>query len=320
MPPTERDTGSEFGTVQVSGVHGDVTMEQVHRQLSSYGFIDELSMMPSAGVNPPEQTVTVRYKTRTAAEAVRMATACLSEHASHELSQSSAGLSVTVMQDEGAIRGNGASSSALAPTSAPGQREPSQQPYAKQQMPPPQQMMMQQQMQQMQQMPQGGYGYPPPFPMQQMPYYNGYEGGSMGGYGGYGAGGMGGYGGYGGYGGMGGGGMGGKGMGGKGMGGAPNKSGALTGDEVKLFVGGLSTDMDQDTLHAAFSSFGTVREIHLMQPSERTNQRCAFVTFEAHASAVSATQMSGKMKMTPSDAAAIVIRFADSQNKRQRSW
>ena len=57
-----------------------------------------------------------------------------------------------------------------------------------------------------------------------------------------------------------------------------------------------------------------------MQPSERTHQRCAFVTFAEHASALAATAMSGNHRMAPNEPA-VVVRFADNpSNKRHRSW
>ena len=55
-----------------------------------------------------------------------------------------------------------------------------------------------------------------------------------------------------------------------------------------------------------------------MQPSS-CSQRCAFVTFEHHVSALAATKLSGVHKLNPVDRP-IVVRFADSQNgKRQRT-
>ena len=55
--------------------------------------------------------------------------------------------------------------------------------------------------------------------------------------------------------------------------------------------------------------------------SPTTQQRCAFVTFEHHVSALAATKLSGMHRMTANDRP-IVVRFADAQGenkKRQRT-
>ena len=66
---------------------------------------------------------------------------------------------------------------------------------------------------------------------------------------------------------------------------------------------------------------GKVLNVHIMLPSERTGQRCAFVQYEMHACALSALELSNQYRMTPSGAP-IVVRFADTQGaaKRQRAW
>ena len=91
----------------------------------------------------------------------------------------------------------------------------------------------------------------------------------------------------------------------------------LMGTEVKLFVGGLPYDTTDRDVRALFGPYGTIMDIHVMNPSGHSNQRCAFVTFEHHVSALAATKLSGVHRMKPEDKA-IVVRFADSQGKRQR--
>lgn len=97
--------------------------------------------------------------------------------------------------------------------------------------------------------------------------------------------------------------------------------GNLMGDETKLFVGGLPTDCTEAAVRAVFEPYGKVLHIHMMLPSERTGQRCAFVQFDAHASAVNALELSNSYRMHPGEQTPIVVRFADSQGaKRQRAW
>ena len=63
-------------------------------------------------------------------------------------------------------------------------------------------------------------------------------------------------------------------------------------------------------LQGLFSQFGTILDVHLMHPSQKTLQRCAFVTFESSVSAQAATKIGGVHKMDPNDKP-IVVRFAD---------
>ena len=65
------------------------------------------------------------------------------------------------------------------------------------------------------------------------------------------------------------------------------------------------------------SPYGVIVDIHMMNPSERTQQRCAFVNFEHHVSAVAATKMGGVHVMKPGERP-IVVRFADNSKKRGR--
>jgi hypothetical protein len=103
--------------------------------------------------------------------------------------------------------------------------------------------------------------------------------------------------------------------------GAPRERGSdhvLTGEETKLFVGGLPYQCGDPDLRAIFATYGTIKDLHLMHPSSQTQQRCAFVTFDNHASALAATKLGGVYKITPTDKP-IVVRFADQQaNKRPR--
>lgn len=56
--------------------------------------------------------------------------------------------------------------------------------------------------------------------------------------------------------------------------------------------------------------------VYSPQPSETTQQRCAFVTFEHHVSALAATKMGGVHRMNANDRP-IVVRFADTQGQKR---
>jgi len=71
-------------------------------------------------------------------------------------------------------------------------------------------------------------------------------------------------------------------------------------------VGGLPYQSSDTDLRAIFASYGSIRDLHLMAPSVKTQQRCAFVTFEQHASALAATQLSGNYRMVPTDKPIVV--------------
>ena len=88
----------------------------------------------------------------------------------------------------------------------------------------------------------------------------------------------------------------------------------MRGDECKLFVGGLPIECTEYEVRQFMMPYGPIGEIHVMKPSTQTHQRCAFVTYEHHASALAATKMHGTKKMKPEDKP-IVVRFADDQHR-----
>ena len=61
-------------------------------------------------------------------------------------------------------------------------------------------------------------------------------------------------------------------------GGAGNAPAILSGVETKLFIGGLPFDATEELLRGLFGAYGNLVDIHVMNPSSTTNQRCAFVT------------------------------------------
>ena len=94
--------------------------------------------------------------------------------------------------------------------------------------------------------------------------------------------------------------------------------------QTKLFVGGLPNDCAEPELRNLMMPFGQIVDIHLMAPSQRTQQRCAFVTFGDHASAVAATALGNKNQAAHVHAQvdprfrSLVVRFADSQGQVKR--
>ena len=248
--------GDNIATVTVSGLQHGVTQAQIREMLAAYGFVEEvyLSEMPANGAQPPSISATVTYKTRTATEAAHAAAAKFSI-ASHAYASSSTGVSVAIATPAS----GGVSAPGLIPDASAHSQVPppsGQYPVPHMGPPPPQQGY-------------GGYGgYPAP---QQPPshYYGGYDAPPYGAYGAYPP--MPpaapyGYGGYGP-------------PPGKGMGAPKAKAPAQPmGDEVKVFVGGLPMYCTETEVRHIFDSFGTITEVHLMNPSYKTGQRCAFVT------------------------------------------
>merc|ERR1740139_1794154 len=68
-----------------------------------------------------------------------------------------------------------------------------------------------------------------------------------------------------------------------------------------------------------FQTFGQIHEVHLMAPSAKTGDRCAFVSFLSTAAAQSAVeQLNGRFQMPPSPRT-IVVQLAKESNKRPRA-
>jgi len=287
--------------LKVTGLKKDVNEAELRAAFQCYGFVHEVILLG----DEEEGAAIVRYATRSALEAVGEAIAGFKAEP-HPCARSSDGLTVKLAQD------------AFAPPQPSQQQQESSQPSPSQP-PAPQPQAARMQMQRPpscapQMSNYGAYGMPPqPYGPQHamgmgmgmgmgMPPYDpqmGYWGCQMPQY--YAmppaAGGE--------------------------SGGGPPRGGAqaqapLNGDEVKLFVGGLPADCDDAGLRAVCQPFGNITDVHLMKPSGYSNQRCAFVTFEHHVSALAATKMSGQHRMNQFDRP-IVVRFADTQgNKRQR--
>jgi RNA recognition motif-containing protein len=81
----------------------------------------------------------------------------------------------------------------------------------------------------------------------------------------------------------------------------------------KLFVGGLPCFVDRDDLIAIFAPFGHIDSVHLMQGKSKSGQSCAFVTFQYPGPAQRAIDVLSARYVIDEDAAAISVRFADSE-------
>lgn len=328
--------------LKVTGLKDDVDEAALRAAFAPYGHVTSVDLQSSSQGEGYEKSAIVKYTTRTALEAANDAMTSMSKVSPIALASSSDGafavsfaeqpppaapLLTSQVEQQHAAPAAPAAPVAPAAPAAPAQPPHMQQPPPHMQpppphmQPPPQAPHMQPPPQPSPQQPYGGYGgygsaqpydqaqaygqYPPGWPPVHQPPPGGHYGGHYatmpGGFGGYGhgppppAGGNGGA--------------------------RAHQAGseqALTGEEVKLFVGGLPPDAGEMELRALMGPYGNIVDVHLMKPSMHSNQRCCFVTFEHHVSALAATKLGGVHKMNAVDRP-IVVRFADSQAKRQRT-
>ena len=300
---------SDKVAVTVTGLAGDVTVAALRASFANHGYISSVELHESENGS----TATVTFGTRPAVDAAAAAVLAFSTPAPHSCAKSEKGLGVEFMSksDASAAAGQEIPSQPQQQPSAVTAQSPHLQP------PPHQQPPAFQQPPTYQQPPSayGGHlqsygGYPPPYAgapgwpgdpsmyWQQQPPPPAYYGGMPA--------------------------MpaqhAGKPGGGMRVGAAsgPAKK-PLEGNEVKLFVGGLPLDATEVDLRALMGPYGNIVDAHLMAPSQTSSQRCAFVTFEHHVSALAATKLGGTHQMIPGERP-IVVRFADQQgNKRARS-
>jgi len=283
-------------TVTVSKLKTDITRDEIKKAFSIHGYVKDVTVLEPDDATPEERSAVITFSKRSALEAAGDALATYGKEEPHELGAAGSNLKVRLAE----IQPHLADTSSItnsAPLPSGGGATPQGMPMMQQQpamVPPPSTGPPAQYAQQPQQDPSMAYGQ-----YGQMAY---------GGYGGHPSA----YGQYPPYGGM-------YGMPHDMHGGRVAATQLVTGAEVKLFVGGLPYDCNEMDLRGVMQPYGTVVEIHLMKPSESTQQRCAFVTFEHHVSALAATKMGGVHRMSPNERP-IVVRFADTQGgKRQRS-
>lgn len=95
---------------------------------------------------------------------------------------------------------------------------------------------------------------------------------------------------------------------------------APPGSEPKLFVGNLPASTTEADLQLLFANYGQVEDVHLMNPSAKTGQRCAFVRFTTTDFAQAAIDGLVNYSVVPGETP-ILVRFADSQTqKRPRTF
>ena len=311
---------SSLIAVNVSGLKATATEAEVRNAFGIHGFVKRVELHPPAEEGGEMASATVYYESRTALEATGAALTAFGKEEPHACAAAGTGfLTVRLAPSQEAEVVEATAAAAQQPTGA---QPPQQQPLATQpaMQPPPQP--------QHQPHPQPAPSYAPP-PMHAGGAPPAYGAPSQ--YGAYGA--PPAYGGYGGYGVPAPGGydpnmyppymmqpnpaMPGAPMAGGSMPTTNHNGQPLSGGEVKLFVGGLPSSCSDVELRALMEPYGFVQEIHMMKPSEQTQQRCAFVTFEHHVSALAATKMGGVHRMTPYDRCAPP---PTSQQAPRRGW
>jgi CUG-BP- and ETR3-like factor len=82
--------------------------------------------------------------------------------------------------------------------------------------------------------------------------------------------------------------------------------------EPKLFVGNLPGHTADADLRMLFQAYGTVLEVHLMNPSAKTGQRCAFIRYSSTQECQAAIDGLVNYRVHPSDEKPILVRFADN--------
>lgn len=88
---------------------------------------------------------------------------------------------------------------------------------------------------------------------------------------------------------------------------------------VKLFVGSLPGGATTAAVQQIFGQYGQIHEIHLMAPSAKTGDRCAFVSFLSTGAAQCAVeQLNGRFQVPPSPRT-IVVQLAKESSKRPRT-
>lgn len=81
----------------------------------------------------------------------------------------------------------------------------------------------------------------------------------------------------------------------------------------KLFVGGLPTATTPADLHAIFQGFGNIMGVHLMDPTQKTGDRCAFVTYDTYEEAwLAVSELNGRVAIPPNQLP-ISVQVARSQ-------
>lgn len=83
-------------------------------------------------------------------------------------------------------------------------------------------------------------------------------------------------------------------------------------NERKLFVGMISRNMDENTLRAMFSSYGTIENCTILREPNGRSKGCAFVTYESKYAALNAIQHMHRSQIMDNCTNPINVRFADT--------
>lgn len=99
------------------------------------------------------------------------------------------------------------------------------------------------------------------------------------------------------------------------------QSSSITGkddDSLKLFIGQIPKDMDEDTLRPYFSEFGNIFELTIIRDkTTKIHRGCAFLTYSHKISALHAIQeLHDKIKL-PNAINPLQVRPAESQAERE---
>ena len=89
-------------------------------------------------------------------------------------------------------------------------------------------------------------------------------------------------------------------------------------DVHKLFVGNLPYNIDEFLLRSVFEPYGPVVEVVLLPAKSQRGYRCAFVSYQDEERAGAALALNQEYKFHPSDAEAIVVRWAERDPSKRR--
>jgi len=84
----------------------------------------------------------------------------------------------------------------------------------------------------------------------------------------------------------------------------------------KIFVGSLPSTISESDLKVVFQKYGNIEEIHIMGPSPRSGECCAFVRFTTAQSATRALAANGQTLFDP--IRRVLVKSADSDEKKNR--
>merc|ERR1712216_1101791 len=87
------------------------------------------------------------------------------------------------------------------------------------------------------------------------------------------------------------------------------------GGGVKLFVGNLPTDIQQDAIKMVFGTYGNVTNIHIMAGKSKSGQSCAFVEYSTPIEAETAIlTLHEKYEIRPG-AGNILVKYASNSSR-----